>query len=55
MLVTNPVIETSGVAAIFSENKAVIVTTPEVIILSESVLDSVTVGGSAIFSVRLVV
>ena len=40
MSVTSPETETSGVAIIFSENEAVIVTTPDVIILSESLLVS---------------
>ena len=44
VLVTNPAIEISGVAAIFSEKVAVIVTTPEVIILSESLLVKVKVA-----------
>ena len=44
VLVTNPAIEISGVAAIFSEKVAVKVTTPEVIILSESLDESVSVA-----------
>jgi hypothetical protein len=44
VLVTNPAIEISGVAAIFSEKVAVKVTTPEVIMLSESFDESVSVA-----------
>ena len=44
VLVTNPAIEISGVAAMFSENVAVRVTTPEVIMLSESLLVRVNVA-----------
>ena len=44
VLVTNPAIEISGVAAIFSEKVAVRVTTPEVIMLSESLDEIVRVA-----------
>ena len=44
VLVTNPAMEISGVAAIFSENVAVKVTTPEVMMLSESFDESVSVA-----------
>ena len=44
VLVTNPAIEISGVAAIFSEKVAVRVTTPEVMTLSESLLVMVNVA-----------
>ena len=44
VLVTNPAMDISGVAAMFSEKVPVIVTTPEVIILSESLLVSVNVA-----------
>ena len=44
VLVTNPAMEMSGVATIFSENVAVRVTTLEVIILSESLDESVRVA-----------
>jgi hypothetical protein len=44
VLVTNPAMDISGVAATFSEKEAVIVTTPEVIILSESLLVKVKVA-----------
>ena len=44
VLVTHPAMEISGVAAMFSEKAAVRVTTPEVIILSESLLVSVNVA-----------
>ena len=43
--VTNPVMVISGVAAIFSENVAVRVTTPDVMILSESLEVMVSVAG----------
>ena len=44
VLLTNPAMEISGVAAIFSEKVAVRVTTPEVIMLSESLEESVRVA-----------
>ena len=44
VLVTNPAMDTSGVAAIFSEKVAVRVTTPDVMILSESLDESVRVA-----------
>ena len=44
VLVTSPAMEISGLAAIFSEKVAVIVTTPEVMILSESLLVRVNVA-----------
>ena len=44
VLVTNPAMEISGVAAIFSEKVAVKVTTPEVMMLSESFDESVSVA-----------
>ena len=44
VLVTNPAMEISGVAAMFSEKVAVRVTTPEVIILPESLLVKVKVA-----------
>ena len=44
VLVTNPAMEISGLATIFSENVAVRVTTPEVIMLSESLDEIVSVA-----------
>ena len=50
VLVTNPAMEISGVAAIFSEKVAVRVTTPEVMILSESLEVMVSVDGEELLT-----
>ena len=50
VLVTSPAIEISGVAAIFSEKVAVRVTTPEVMMLSESLEVMVRVAGEELLT-----